>query len=126
MTVDERIARIERQLRISDRRSVILLASLILVVGVAAQGPLVGLVCSSLEVKSEEGRTVTALKQTGDVIVGGSLKIGDMDIRAAIEELQKSQKSQRADFDRVDKFVVWFHDKVQLFHYEKIGEKGCD
>jgi hypothetical protein len=75
-THEERLGRLEQQLR-SSRCQVTALAAVVAVVvcTAAAQRQFGDLICSTLQVKSDAGRTITALRQNGDVEVGGSLKV---------------------------------------------------
>jgi hypothetical protein len=89
-TPEDRMDTFELQLRKMRRIIAALLALMVLVVGVAAQSALQPFACSSLEVRTPpNGKLVTKLAENGDVEVGGTLKIKDTDVLAAIKKLEQ-------------------------------------
>ena len=77
-SMERRLARIEGQLQTSRRWGAMLTAVLVLFAcAAAAQGPLVVLICKSLEVRTDEGQTPirmdrSAITVNTDIILNGS------------------------------------------------------
>jgi hypothetical protein len=63
---------------------------------VAAQGPLVDLVCRTLHVKNRTGQSTIKLEENGDVEVGGSLKVKGVEIAETIEAVKKASNAASA------------------------------
>jgi hypothetical protein len=96
-TPEVRIDALELQLRKMRRTNAFLMASLIIVVGVAAQGSVQPFACTSLEVRTpSNGKLLTKLAENGDVEVGanltvqGKLTVGQVDIGAGFKSLADS------------------------------------
>jgi len=70
---EKQLVDLGRELQRTRRWCLGLTAGLILVVGVAAAPPLALLVCKSLEVKTDDGKTVIRMDQDGIVVSGTNL-----------------------------------------------------
>ena len=71
MTQEKQAIDLGRELQRMRRWCLVLTAGLVLVVGVAAAGPLALLVCKSLEVRTEDGKTVIRMDRDG-IVVGNT------------------------------------------------------
>ena len=88
MNQDERLAPLERKLRIALFSALAL--SLVVVLGAAVgatkgggEGPFVPLVCGPLTVRAPNGDVATKLDDNGDVTVSGKLTVKGIDISSA-------------------------------------------
>src|SRR5258707_12013221 len=80
MDIERRLALLESNLR---RTRIFLLGlglCLLLVGTLAADSPFMPVVAQSVDIKDATNKTVIALKESGDVEVGGSLKVKGIDI----------------------------------------------
>ena len=83
--MEDRLAALERQLRRTRLALGVIVGVLVLACTAAAAPALVKFVCKGLTVKSADGtKTVVELKESGDVDVGGTLKIKDLDVGATL------------------------------------------
>lgn len=90
MNIERRLANLEAKLRHSRLMLVGLGVCLVLVCTVAADTPFVDLLCQSVTVKDAGGKTVTKMTQTGDVDIGGTLKVKETDVLAALQQNQQT------------------------------------
>jgi hypothetical protein len=101
MTLEERIGRLEKQ----NRRLIRVLgcgAITVVALSLVAAADLVNIVVRKIEVKNDNLKTQTTLLPNGDVLVGGTLQVGGLDVASAIRELQKQNK----DYKRVEERVA--------------------
>jgi hypothetical protein len=56
--------------------------------GIGAASQLADLVCQSLTIKDQNGKTTSTFRGNGDADIGGSLRVGGKDILGSIEALQ--------------------------------------
>jgi hypothetical protein len=84
---EEQLTRMATRLRRAERAIIGLAALLVVVMGAAAAGPLADLVCRSLLVKDAAGKTTVALRENGDVEVGGKLVVNGVDLLAELKRI---------------------------------------
>jgi hypothetical protein len=103
MDIERRLAELERKLR-RTRLALHLLCVCLLIGGAAAADPLLGrLLCRSLSVNDNNGKTVIELKESGEVNASGALRIKGTDILAATSALETRLTSLRGDISDLAK-----------------------
>jgi len=96
MTLEERIDRLERQ---NKRLARVLGCCFMIIVAVSlvAAADLVNIVVGRVEVKNSSGKTVTTLTSSGDVQIGGSLIVKNVNLGVVLESLQRDINKLKSD-----------------------------
>ena len=100
MSIDDRLALLEKKLRFTRLTLTALLLGLAVVCAVGAGGPFTDLVCRSLCVKSPDGKTVVELSDSGELKASGTITANGVDILSDIASQKQALKSQQQALKR--------------------------